>query len=75
MQRKIPVDFFRQIGFNTEMRPSGCKEKIFFIQPLSDIRMQNVSMEAVEEFIEYWQHQINTAKAYVQNGLNNKTHE
>ncbi len=66
-------DCFREIGFNTEMRPSGTKEEIFFI--LGDVRRDNASEEAVREFITYWQNQIEVAKDYIANGKNNKTHE
>ena len=74
-------DTFREIGFDTEMWPDKFTETIFFIKtrfnndPPGGRRLEKVSPEAVEEFIEYWQHQIDVAKEYMANGCNPNTHE
>src|ERR1700722_2758208 len=76
-----PDDFFREIGFDTEMWFDGCREEIFFLRPaFSDDepgsnRMEKVSPEAVAEFIAYWENQIAVARDYVANGCNPRTHE
>lgn len=76
-----PLDTFREIGFDTELRPGGVRETIFFIAPRwSDDppggnRMTAVSPEAVHEFVAYWEHQIAVARDYLANGCNPNTHE
>ncbi len=76
-----PKDFFRDIGYDTAMYLDGCRETIFFLRPeFSDEepgsgRMAKVSKEAVEEFCEYWEHQLAIAREYVANGCNPNTHE
>ena len=74
------IEFFREIGFDTEMWLDGCREKIFFMQPrLSDEthakRFDKMGVEAVEEFVKYWENQISVAKDYVKNQCNPNTQE
>lgn len=77
----VPADLFREIGFNTEMRPGSCTEEIFFIKPrLMDDppggrRSTSATKEAVVEFITYWENQIAVARDYLKNDLNPRTHE
>lgn len=68
---------FRGIGFDTEMWPDRCEETLFFwIGYGKDYeRMDSASPEAVQEFIDYYEHQIQVAKDYLRNGRNPKTHE
>ncbi len=70
---KIIPDTFRGIGFDTECWPDKTEETIFFHH--GDRRMKAVSAEAVEEFIAYWENQIQVAREYVANGFNPNTHE
>lgn len=76
-----PVDTFRGIGFDTEMYlDGGCRETIFFhtngtLDNPRGERFENVSQEAVLEFISYWTNQISVATDYLRNGCNPRTHE
>ena len=76
-----PKDLFREIGIDTECWTDKTYETIFFIRPrMSDDppgghKLENVSFEAVKEFVAYWQNQINLAQEYIINGCNPKVHE
>ena len=74
-----PDDLFREIGFDTEFHVGHeTRETIFFIQPGMDgmkTRLDKVSDEAVQEFVEYWQNQIDVAKDYIRNNHNPITTE
>ena len=69
----------RELGFDSFMCVQhGMSEKVFFLGPqMLDGRETgaNATPEAIAEFIEYWENQIQVAKDYVANGCNNKTHE
>ncbi len=76
-----PNDCFREIGFDTSCWPDRVEETIFFLHaryvrdPQDENRIEKVSKEAVEEFVGYWQHQIDIAKEYLANDCNPNTHE
>lgn len=80
-KRLAPSDCFREIGFDNAVYLDGAKETIFFLRPAcvddtpGSRRMESVSPEAVEEFIDYWQNQIDVARDYIKNGQNPNTHE
>jgi len=74
MENTAPPDIFRSIGFDTVYMPGKHHETIFFIGPNGE-QMENVSPEAVEEYINYCEKQLKVAKDYVDNNYNNKTHE
>lgn len=62
---------FREIGIDTEMTPDSTDETIFFVGLAGgglDTRFANATPKAVENFCEYWRHQIDLAQAYVENG-------
>ena len=69
----------RELGFETLMCMNhGTFEKVFFLGPqMIEGREKgaHATEEAIKEFIEYWQNQIQVAKDYLANGRNNKTHE
>jgi hypothetical protein len=70
----------REIGFDTfmDLNTRTTTEEIFFLGPaMMDGRESgaNATEEAIDEFIAYWQNQIDVAKDYIANGRNNKTHE
>ena len=73
----IIKDTFRGIGIDTEMWPDRCQETIFFHIGHGDDyeRMENVSNEAVQEFIAYYKNQIALAEGYVANGKNPRVYE
>jgi hypothetical protein len=69
----------REIGINSVMgvgRP--LEEKVFFLGPVlvsGREKGAHATEEAIHEFIDYWEHQIQLAKDYLANGRNNKTYE
>lgn len=70
----------RELGFNNFLGTCGAHgEKVFFLGPMtgdaSRERGRHATPEAVQEFVEYWENQIQVAKDYLANGRNNKTHE
>ena len=69
----------RELGFETFMCfDHGTLEKVFFIGPHmidGPERGAHATDEAVKEFINYWENQIQVAKDYLANNRNNKTHE
>jgi hypothetical protein len=70
----------REIGLDTEMYADAgrVKETIFFLGPqLVDGRERygSATAEEVQEFIEYWENQLEVAKDYIINGCNPHTHE
>ena len=75
-----PIDIVREIGFDiTYQLDSGeIQEKIFFIgsyQIDGPNRSYHATPEAIHEFIEYWENQIEVAKGYIKNNMNNITTE
>lgn len=78
--KNVPEDFFREIGFDTEMWIDKTRETIFFIGPGTvdnpvGTRMGSASPEAVAEFISYWSNQICVAADYLRNSRNPNTHD
>lgn len=68
----------REIGFDTVMTFGGTTEQIFFCGPHlieGTEHGAHATEEAVNEFIAYWENQIQVAKDYLANGRNRNTHE
>jgi hypothetical protein len=69
---------FRGIGFDTEMYLPGVVTETLFFHigggPGYE-RFTNATPEAVEEFCDYYQGQMDTARLYVANGCNPNVHE
>lgn len=70
----------RELGFNNFLDTCGARgEKVFFLGPMhgdgSRERGRHATPEAIQDFVEYWENQIQVAKDYLANGCNNKTHE
>ena len=70
----------REIGFDTKMYADTgrCKETIFFLGPQlvgGREHYDSATAEEVQEFIEYWENQLEVAKDYIINGCNPHTHE
>jgi len=70
----------RELGFNNYLGLDGAgAEKVFFLGPVhgdgTRERGRHATPEAIQEFIKYWENQIQVAKDYIANGCNNKTHE
>ncbi len=77
------IRVIRGIGFDTNVRPDKTEETMFFLrEKLSDDppgldcrKIDNPTEEEVNEFIAYYENQINTARNYLLNGGNPRTHE
>lgn len=70
----------RELGFNSALGLCGAHaEKVFFLGPMcgdgSRERGRHATPEAIQEFVLYWENQVQVAKDYLANGRNNKTHE
>lgn len=78
MRSNKVLEVVREIGFDQSMGPDHFEEELFFLGPqMRDGREEGAqaTLEAIREFIEYWENQIQVAKDYLENGCNNRTHE
>lgn len=74
----VTLTLVRELGFDSAIGADGrAEEVVFFLGPNTSTRAigAHATQEAVEEFIAYWEHQVATARAYLNNDRNNKSHE
>jgi hypothetical protein len=67
----------RDLGYDQELRPGSSTCEVFFIGPVMHDREygDHATEEAIHNYIQYREHEISVAKAYLANGRNNKMHE
>jgi len=66
----------RELGFDTTASSDGFMEKVFFLGPdIGGLRKRgaHATEDAIQEFIAYWENQIQVAKDYLANGRTNRT--
>ena len=74
------LEVVRELGFENVIRTSGqSTERVYFLGPCAGSCGRedgaHATVEAVLDFIAFWENQVQVAKDYLANGRNCKTHE